>query len=1813
MNIHSSKPDFSFTSLENIRTRLLDLSTRNALLNYRFPKGKSLLFFNISPNEVADILVSGRDLQFASVPMPSEKQLKEKGLMTAEDDEMLKLPSAEKWASLIGLEVQGELPQALSEPSKELLQTLLYPNDLENRLKTIRSQAQTAVEETGADILYLVLGFLEWSDGNTAKNRKYLSPLFTLPVGIEVERRTVPGMKTYSIMLKGDVALSNVTLCEKLKRDFGLELPLIEEIQKPESYFKQVEHIISGIFPEWKIKRKGCLALLNFSKQAMYQDLNPDNWPENTAIHNHPIISQLFSQAGVETESGSRYLEEHPIDELGEEIHTKFPLIYDADSSQHSALIDAANGKNLVIEGPPGTGKSQTITNLIAASINSGKTVLFVAEKMAALNVVKDRLDKAGLGGFCLELHSYKSNKQKILAELMHKYGLHQKKYYRISAEICNEIKRYEGLRKQLQAYVELINSKWQETGLTIHEILTGAARYRSELNLSPEEIALTDLDGYNLTFTVRTDLADKGRMLADIFGQVSAQSPNGCIGGHYWYGVQKTAFLDYEAQQFSTELKDWNQSLEQLDAFRRKWEHIFAVAPNSLLLEADFQKLHRHLQNLPALHGNEIFSMELLAHVDRLKEFIDGYQDNYFHLKKLVSFFKTETLDNPQLAIEISQLVKQLQATNGNGGATLQEYGFQQKKAIEIQTAAIELEKELSKIRTNVPLTIAHLFDNRLGSFHELAIFSNLIDRLPADLWRYRDDIFDSLDMDSILEQLVGVFRSLAPLHKKLSPIFHLSELPDAIVLQEYSEHLANAGLLSFFSSTWRNAKKAVIALSRKNKPKLNELKALLPELIEYKRKLDEADRINQNSRILTAHYRGVETPLEQIVELRNWYRAIRQEYGMGFGERVKIGETLFAIDRDLAYAIRSSFSQNLSGGIRTLSDGLSSLQKFFDKHKGLYLLEQDLVKADAPLPKLITLLASVLDGLNRYVSDGLHSIDSIADAVSILEKSANNLEVLEEQQNALSSALPEQWMFPLTYSSFNEDSVAAALHTTAATCAVLQHPDTEAVFSVSPSSETYTALYSFSEELGILVGKVLKTEKIFVESGNVHKQQWCNATDITGLIEKNLTALHNPLWLATWTQYLQAKQQLAQGGLEKIVMALENGKLEPEHLKTAIAMAVYHKLAQEIFVQNPEVDAFNSLSHNALIKQFKEYDKKLMALQRQQIAYNASLNPIPTGNSSGLVKNYSEIALIQHEHSKKTRHIAIRNLLERSSQAIQALKPCFMMSPMSVAQYLKPGRFQFDIIIMDEASQILPEDAVGVLARAKHQNSCTVIVGDPKQLPPTSFFQSLSNTDEDENENTIAVEASESILESVMNHSAFSTRRLRWHYRSRHESLIAFSNKHFYDSDLVLFPSPMQESESLGIRYTKIEGCFNDGKNIEEARVVALKAAEILQNSPTESVGMVAMNSRQRDEIEMQFDQLLQDNPKLQEIYDQKAETDPVFIKNLENVQGDERDIILISMTYGPTKVGERVYQRFGPINSSSGWRRLNVLFTRAKKQMHIFSSMGSTDILVSETSNRSIKALQAFLEYCEKGHLYQAVSTGKSPDSDFEIAVINALVKHGYPCEPQVGVNGFFIDVGVKNPDFPNQFLIGIECDGATYHSAKSVRDRDRLRHEILEGLGWEIHRIWSTDWFQNPQAALNPILSRLAELKRKHPASKSVQNKADEWKKGELFDDTADSNTSNLSETTDAFTVGEESSQSISLREKLFVLSSKIRQIHPETPDDYRLLRPAMIEVLLHERPLSRHEFLERIPSYLREKTAAAEGKYLDEVFLLFEEN
>jgi len=427
-----------------------------------------------------------------------------------------------------------------------------------------------------------------------------------------------------------------------------------------------------------------------------------------------------------------------------------------------------------------------------------------------------------------------------------------------------------------------------------------------------------------------------------------------------------------------------------------------------------------------------------------------------------------------------------------------------------------------------------------------------------------------------------------------------------------------------------------------------------------------------------------------------------------------------------------------------------------------------------------------------------------------------------------------------------------------------------------------------------------------------------------------------------------------------------------------------------------------------------------------------------------------------------------------------MQAIKPVWMMSPMSIANFLPPGAIDFDLVIFDEASQVRPVDAIGAVARGRQ----LVVVGDTKQLPPTSFFDKLNTETEDEENVTADMQ---SIL-GMCDGQGAPSRMLTWHYRSRHESLISLSNHEFYEDKLVIFPSPGSR-QSMGLRFHYLpDAVYDRGKtrtNPLEAEAVAKAVIAHAQKSPGLSLGVVAFSSSQMQAIQLALEVQRKASPGT-EIFFSSHSHEPFFIKNLENVQGDERDVIMISIGYGKVEDG-KVPMSFGPLNNEGGERRLNVLITRAKMRCEVFTNITSEDIKVTEGSKFGIRALKSFLYFAQFARFDNPEAIIPNQVRPFEEEVTNQLNKAGYTVRNKIGSAGFYLDLAVVDPENPGRYILGIECDGKAYASARSATDRDRLRTQVLELFGWNVYRVWSTDWYRNPERELARLIAAIEQAK------------------------------------------------------------------------------------------------------------------------------
>lgn len=588
-----------------------------------------------------------------------------------------------------------------------------------------------------------------------------------------------------------------------------------------------------------------------------------------------------------------------------------------------------------------------------------------------------------------------------------------------------------------------------------------------------------------------------------------------------------------------------------------------------------------------------------------------------------------------------------------------------------------------------------------------------------------------------------------------------------------------------------------------------------------------------------------------------------------------------------------------------------------------------------------------------------------------------------------------------------------------------------------------------------------------------NNSDKQFSEKTRILDLWIINFNEIHK---IISWNLL---EEQANEQGYSKFIQVAKNWELSASYLSDAFRKNFYEQLVGIAFSKNQALRNFEKSTHENVAKQFRTLDQVNFHLKRAQVALS-HWQTIPKDNAGG------QVNILKTEFNKRARHFPIRKLIKEAGFALQAIKPVFMMSPMSIANFLAPGELEFDLVIFDEASQVRPVDAIGAIIRGKQ----LVVVGDTKQMPPTDFFNKLIADDIDEDEEENVTSDMQSIL-GMCSAKGIKERMLRWHYRSKHESLISVSNHEFYDDKLVVFPSP-GSNEKHGLILNHFTNTWYDrGKtrtNPKEAEIVAERVILHAKNCPELTLGVVAFSSAQRLAIQNALEIKRREQPESEEFF-RNHPHEPFFIKNLENVQGDERDVIFISIGYGKNQEGY-FSMSFGPsLGNEGGEKRLNVLITRAKLKCEVFTNITADDIDITKTKNKGIPALKSFLYYAQHGKLNLITETNKDADSPFEESVAQALRLQGYDVRKQVGSIGFFIDLAIVDQEYPGKYIIGIECDGASYHSSRSARDRDRLRQQVLEANGWILYRVWSTDWFRNSDEELKKLILAIENAKAK----------------------------------------------------------------------------------------------------------------------------
>lgn len=1847
--------------LEDLRQKILDLSLRNRFLSFRKNKGAWLALTSTWQDSLEEALGKG-SVTLLPADWPTTADIKEYNLrkpefanqpLTSDRDE---IDWTQYFEEVLHISTDAEIPNEIynnletDETGRQTLKVAVLKEDLDALLTAFCRKEKAAVDERGISISHLVYGFLEIDEpGLTSTGKPILSPLLVKPVKVlrqsqTIGRQRAGGIPTYSIT-SGEPVVINETLKIFLARKFGFELPELEENEAPCAYIDRVGQLATDAGRKWRARQEMGLALLDFAELAIYKDLDASKWTNNGLLKN-PLVRRLMG----EVTEGSDPAFELPVQSIDEvqNAEKKFPLVLDADASQYSAVMEAVNGRNIVIVGPPGTGKSQTIANIIAALLNNGKTVLFASEKLAALRVVKHKMDQIGLGQFCLEMHGAKSDRQSVRLALKSRDDLHAS-YRTSSLEQC--LKKYRLRRKRLNQYASAAGKEFRSTGKSVFDIISAAARSALSLRKicpSPEILRPSRFTGDNCHLLLEEDRLNTIERIEAIGRDLMSDYSSDDIERHPWFGIESTnrstdytektikALTDYqnacqrllkEIQEFSQQYGLSSEDLQKFETLKTLTE--ITVAP---LPETTWQRYYADLAVLSAdgMANERQIILTIRKRRSKLEQFFT--QDFLNNLTKDTIHTLRTRLEN--MAAFYPASVPLLSAANG---------------LTEVDALVTLCDEDLRNTAVNLSQEI---FGSTAG-VNELPGLNVIAEMGPwaAAMLPFSPLMYTLLPLS---DQFLTFAQKFSVLQEKVQNVgLTLEQLPNATVVLQQLRTFKDGGLLKWFSGSWRSARTELRTWGLRDMSSTTVSDAL-DILTEWNTWLKEP-AVPNVIRALGSVWKDLATPTAPIQTIADWlcrvntlsskftdHRLSRNCLRLkspsesllrklaqctSVGETVQAGELLERLAK-LGISVSAPSNRPL---LQTLADTRSALES------AVRFCEEDFSRISEKGADGFTVqsLTTSLVAAERYAEDcatfesGLFrkivpaSVIDYRMSATDFEAAVHQWEIIETHKRAIEE---------LTFPSNLQSSVFTDLP---------HHPPLALALPVHLLS-----LATAFKELD-------SAESVFIREAKA-SDYWQffthHRTLLSDQIDKNDAALEDSSTLSRFIEFNTVKSRLASLELDDFLKKFTQEQLPTARLSETYKAMAFGFCAEIACEESPELVNFLECEQKQLIKEFQSLDDELKHLQSQRIRETLLRVDVPNGHTGTTVAEYTERSLLMREWNKKQRFIANRELLRRAGNAIRALTPCFMMSPLSVAENLPQETEQFDVLVMDEASQLRSETALSAIARAKQ----VIIVGDPMQLPPTNFFRTAFETDEDDEEKKSTIFLTESILDQALN--ALPRCHLRWHYRSRHESLIAFSNREFYDDKLVIFPSPFADNPNYGIRRHFVEGVFAR-TNRAEALAIASAVLRQITMHPEESFGVVAMNEEQRSLIEDAVDSLRTVHPEAADAFaTNENSSDPFFIKNLENVQGDERDVIFISMTYGPAAIGGPVPHRFGPINRPDGGRRLNVLFTRARKRMEIFTSMRASDIHPAEGSATGVRALHDFLLYAETGQLPADIETesGRLPDSDFEIAVATALKARGLDCVAQVGVRGYYIDIAIKDPEDPAQFILGVECDGATYHSSKCARERDHLREMVLESLGWKLFHVWSTDWFRAPEDQILAIEQRVRCLvERRHKinlpsqgkvasipqpiqgtfdwpmnleeASQSVfqrspkptyhrSRQSERRDLNDILDNVLSNSPQNASHertqpsgiTTSSRQYGDDKRRA-ALLQVLDKLDTKIRAEFPDVPPEHQLLSEPMRNFLLHWDSPDRETFTEDCPLAIRNKIDPhIASKYLQEV-------
>ena len=1605
--------------------QLLDLGKRNKMINYRETKRATLKLIEPAFEDLFQRLAINEETLTFQRSVDRETDIRVFSILSLLENLSSPLP-----VTIGDIKAEGSVLER------------------QKTLKNIRAKARLSMEEQGTNILYLSFGFIEWRDGKGASAQWIKSPLILVPAVLALEALNSP----YTLSKHEDDIVVNPTLQYYLKTEYGIDLPNFDADKDTLSgYLESLEEIADQ--RGWRILKEVSLGLLSFLKISMYNDLirNEDR------IKSNPVIRAMSGDAD-EANDIPESLRTFDLDSIRTQDCYQ---VMSADSSQQDAILYSKNNISFVMQGPPGTGKSQTITNIIAEALADGKKVLFVSEKMAALQVVYRRLQDAHLADFCLPLHSYKANKKEILEQIGANLRLKQT---RVKDTALNNLEELLAIRQELNQYAAELHHLNPELNISCYEVYSKL----EEVNDAP-----------SVTYTIDAPLAVTQAQLQAYLNKLkdyslAIQRINCEIHNNPWDGLKsRTTGYEYteKMQQELTSLQDTIEAVFRSISDIKECPNLLSVMAYSSLsalvntmrsvcdlptvpeawletgklqiilaeaeeLKAKYERLFALEDSVEDVFVSGIYDYDYNNWKDKLLAIANGFVGMPFIKKDNSDFFVENHASLHQMFTDIREQLDQAISSFDSINALL---GFN------------------AAVNTNNQQDIAAVLT---------AIRGNSI--IPSQ-W-FGSDI---AKLKALVTEAKAKATYLLGTKNRI-----LADWESDVLCLDYAPMLLRykteyTSFFKVFKSQYKQDKKQLQALSKTVIKKLPDevASSLLLSLKEYH---EQAAWFETNSTILTdalsSYYSGVES---------KWDDALAAIDAL---EKLKALPAAYITE-----ALQSIVSQDHSKQIAALDERLSASMTAFAKIQNIIssgAIELGIDETDFNGKTAIEQIDIYLRKLDRiadetallapYLANEGVQVSAIYRAIESLNEHTRLSELLAAGKTTYEQHFGDHY----TDRQTDWDNILMLLHQTETIIQMDMYEELKPIVNAEASRKK--ELKCIADEVSKLLSQASNHfEWVSAQFASDNFNQTMKLTEIYSKTQKCLAAMH---MLGGWIDYQEAKDDCCTNGLEDFIAKIEAAKYHNE-IERIFLKGFYHMWLGAVCDKSASVRRFRRNTHDERIKKFIELDDLQLLIAQMRIREKLIEN-LPSNHQ--LLKATDEVAILKKELSKKRNIMPLRKLFKQIPNLLLKLKPCLMMSPLSVSYFLETEAYHFDLVIFDEASQIFPEDAIGAIFRG----SQVVIAGDSKQLPPTNFFAASTNNFDGDYDISGEEDFSEVISDSILEESAsvLPNRTLLWHYRSKHENLIAFSNREIYKNNLITFPNSVTKIPDMGVEYIHVEDGYYEGGgkncNIREAQKCVMLVLDHIQRHPDRSLGIIAFSEKQQTAIENAIIDFRERNPKYEWFFDESKD-EPFFVKNLENVQGDERDTIIFSICYAKDRTG-KMYMRFGPLGHEGGERRLNVAITRAKCNVKLVGSILPSDIDLSRTNSEGVRMLRSYIEFARQGtSALKPVENDEAFElkDDFCKVIVDFLRKHGYSVETEIGCSDYKIDIAVVNPDVEGEYIAGIECDGLSYVHAKTARDRDHLRRTILQNMGWNLYRVWSTEWMRNPAVEGEALLAFL----------------------------------------------------------------------------------------------------------------------------------